>query len=348
MGQTPGDTVPPYHLIFSMKSCLLIPILAAVCSTPLHADTSNDTESVQSDNAESEVAENVASSEDNQPFRFPLQLTLAAGLQYDDNVTVDELDNTSNLSDVAAVFDFDAEYDKRFSQGTDVSAGYSLAQRTFFQESEFDLQIHNGKLGLKQNFDGFDIGADFYTIHARLDRDGLLNIQQVAPYFTTFLTDKLYLRSSYRYQVKSFKDNKDRNAHTHAIDNDVYYFLDSTREYFVAGYRFENEDTRADQFDYNAHQFVIRYAKRWNLYGNRPLRMRLDWRFEMRNYQSITPSIGEIRDDDRHRLRARFDVPISQTLTALLKYEYRNHASNLETVDFTDNRVEAQLQMVLF
>lgn len=336
------------RLSISIRGCWLVLCMIALGMPLVQADTGNNTETTQTDNAETEVTENVSADSESEPFTFPVQLTLAAGLQYDDNVTVDELDNTSNLSDVSAVFDFDANYRKRFEQGTDLSVGYSLAQRTFFQESDFDLQIHNGKLGLKQNFDGFDVGADFYTIHARLDRDGLLNIQQLAPYFTTFLTDKLYLRSSYRYQDKSFKSNPDRNAHTHAIDNDLYYFLDSTREYFVTGYRFESEDTRADQFDYNAHQFVVRYARRWNLYGNRPLRMRLDWRFEMRNYESITPSIGEIRDDDRHRLRARFDVPISKTLTALLKYEYRNHASNLETVDFTDNRVEAQLQMVLF
>ena len=323
-------------------------LFTAIGTTSVSADTSNNTESTQADSAENQVAENVSNSTESGPFEFPVQLTLAAGLQYDDNVTVDELDQTSRLSDVAAVFDFDADYKKRFDQGTDLSVGYSLAQRTFFEESEFDLQIHNGKLGLKQNFDNFDIGVDFYTIHARLDRDGLLNIQQLAPYFTTFLSDKLYLRSSYRYQDKSFKSNPDRNAHTHAIDNDLYYFLDSTREYFVAGYRFETEDTRADEFDYNAHQFVVRYTKRWNLYGNRPVRMRLDWRYEKRNFESITPAIGEIRDDDRHRLRARFDIPISKTLTALLKYEYRNHVSNLETVDFTDNRIEAQLQMVLF
>lgn len=335
-------------ILISLRLCFVMLALTAFCPSSLQADTGNNSESKSTDIADDQVAENVNDSTDSEPFKIPVQLTLAAGLQYDDNVTVDELDETSNVSDVAAVFDFDADYKKRFDQGTDLSVGYSLAQRTFFEESEFDLQIHNGKLGLKQNFDGFDVGADFYTIHARLDRDGLLNIQQLTPYFTTFLTDELYLRSSYRYQDKSFKDNKDRNAHTHAIDNDLYYFLDSTREYFVAGYRFESEDTRADQFDYNAHQFVVRYAKRWNLYGNRPLRMRLDWRFEMRNYDSITPSIGAIRDDDRHRLRARFDIPISKTLTALLKYEYRNHVSNLETVDFTDNRIEAQLQMVLF
>ncbi|MBU1188627.1 MAG: DUF560 domain-containing protein [Gammaproteobacteria bacterium] len=342
------------RLSISIRGCWLVLFLTALGMPAVQADTGGDTESSQAtetsqaDIVAAGLANDVEGRAERDPYEFPVQLTLAAGLQYDDNVTVDELDETSNVSDTAALFDFDADYKKRFNQGTDLSVGYSLAQRTFFEESEFDLQIHNGKLGLKQNFDGFDVGADFYTIHARLDRDGLLNIQQLAPYFTTFLTEKLYLRSSYRYQDKSFKENKDRNAHTHAIDNDLYYFLDSTREYFVAGYRFESEDTRADQFDYNAHQFVVRYARRWNLYGNRPLRMRLDWRFEMRNYESITPSIGEIRDDDRHRLRARFDVPISKTLTALLKYEYRNHASNLETVDFTDNRVEAQLQMVLF
>lgn len=275
-----------------------------------------------------------------------VDVTLAAGLHYDDKVTVEELDRVEDVGDGAVVLDLDVDYERNFDQGTDLRVGYSLAQRSYFEETDFDLQIHNLSFGLKQNFEEFDLGLETYYVHARLDNDELLSFSHLSPYFTTFLTRRLYLRGSYFYRDKTFPDNPDRDGDVHAADADLYFFIDSIRNYVVVGMRFENEDTRDPAFDFRGRQFDIRYSRRFDLYGDRPVRLRLDYRFENRDYRSITPSIGEIRDDQRQRWRARLDLPINSDLTALLSYQYRDHESNLAGADFTDNRIEAQLEFV--
>jgi hypothetical protein len=277
---------------------------------------------------------------------WPVQITLAAGLLYDDTLAVVELDEVLETGDTAVVLDLDVDYEKRFEQGTDLRLGYSLSQRSYFNETEFNLQTHNVSLNVKQNFENFDLGLETYHVHSRLDSEEFLNFTHISPYFTRFLTRKLYLRGSYFYRDKTFEDNPGRDGSVNAVDADLYYFFDSIRHYVVAGYRYEDEDTLDPSFDFTANQVQLRYVRRLDLYGNLPSRLRLDWRYEDRDYSSVTPSIGERRDEQRQRWRARMDLPINQNLTALLTYQYVSQDSNLPSADFNENRFEVQLEAV--
>lgn len=331
-----ADTKPAVRAAaIGVWTCLWLAPLGAVAAGQSEEDTSQ-TERVE---------QRATSSQDGSAGSWPVEVTLAAGLQYDDLVTVEELDQTVDVADTAAVVDLDVEFEKRFSQGTDLDLGYSLSQKTYFDQSAFDLQIHNFTLAVKQNFEAFDVGVRSYAVHARLDNEGLLNFQHVSPYFTTFLTDRTYLRAGYYYRNKTFPDNPERDGDVNAVDADLYFFLDGTRHYFVVGYSFEREDTDADQFDFDGHRFAVRWSRRFDWYGDRPVRVRLDWRLEQRNHDSTTPSIGQPRDDDHQRWRARFDLPITERVTGLVSYQHRSHDSNLPSADFDDNRVEAQLEM---
>lgn len=315
----------------------LLGTIAAASIAVAQQDETDDERAVGQDASTAESAERAP---------WPIDFTLAAGLQYDDLVTVDELDQSLNEGDTAAVIDLDVDYEKRFSQGTDLDVGYSMSQKSYFDLSAFDLQIHNVSLGVKQNLENFDIGVRSYAVHARLDNEGLLNFQHISPYFTTFLTERTYLRAGYYYRDKEFPDNPERDGNVHAGDADLYFFLDGTTNYFVLGYSFEREDTLADEFDYDGQRVDVRWSRRFNWYGDRSVRVRLDWRLEQRDYESVTPSIGVRRDDDRQRWRARFDFPITQSLTGLMTYQHRSHDSNLSTADYDDNRIEAQLEMI--
>ena len=171
---------------------------------------------------------------------WPVEITLAAGLHYDSKLTVEELDEVQDTSDTAVVLDMDIDYEKRFKQGTDLRLGYSLSQKSYFNETEFNLQIHNVSLNIKQNLERFDVGLETYYVNSRLDNDEFLTFQHISPYFTTFLTRKLYLRGSYFYRDKTFAENPGRDGTVNAVDTDFYYFIDGVRHYVVAGYRYED------------------------------------------------------------------------------------------------------------
>lgn len=334
-----SPVVSPRFLKFGLAAVCL----AGVLGVPDAAHAQQERQEASGD----EVAEERAAGSDRagSAESWPVEITLGAGLQYDDQVTVDELDQTLKVGDAAATLDLDLGFEKRFGQGTDLDLGYSLAQKSYFDLSEFDLQIHNLSVDLKQNFENFDVGLRSYAVHARLANEGLLDFQHFSPYFTTFVTDRAYLRTSYFFRNKEFPDNPDRDGDVHAADADVYYFLDGTRNYFVVGVRFEREDTRAPEFDFDGHRLEARWSRRLDLYGDRPVRVRLDWRIERRDYASVTPSIGERRDEDRQRWRLRLDLPVSRRLTGLVTYQHRAHDSNLPAADYDDNRIEAQLEM---
>jgi hypothetical protein len=65
-------------------------------------------------------------------------------------------------------------------------------------------------------------------------------------------------------------------------------------------------------------------------------KLELAWRYEDRDYSSNTPSIGEKRDDKRHRWRVDFELPLFSGDTAVQIYAgYSDYESNLEPADYT-------------
>jgi hypothetical protein len=68
-------------------------------------------------------------------------------------------------------------------------------------------------------------------------------------------------------------------------------------------------------------------------------KLELAWRYEDRNYSSVTPSIGKDRDDQRHRWRADFEIPIIGHSAMQVYYTYSDYESNYPQADYTQNLV---------
>ena len=114
------------------------------------------------------------------------------------------------------------------------------------------------------------------------------------------------------------------------------------RTYFVSGYKYESENAVDPQFDFKGHNIKARFSQRISM-GDRDAELKVGWRYEDRNYASITPSIGAIRDDTRHRFQAELEIPITDRIYGLIEYEYADYSSNLPSADYTQNLVGARL-----
>jgi len=272
----------------------------------------------------------------------PFSVELSAGAEYDSNVSVGEIDNNTGADDFAAVIDLDLEFEKDVTENTEISAGYSFSQSLHDQFTNFDIQTHFASAGVSHDFGAFDAGAAYRYIYSRLGGAGFLQIQQIEPYATRFFGKKLFIRAAYTYTDKNFKNRIDRDAMVHAGGADVYYFLNGVRTYFVAGYKYENENAVDPQFDFRAHHIKARFSQRIRM-GKRDAKLKLGWRYESRNYSSITPSIGAIRDDNRHRLQAELEVPLTDHFFGLVEYEYSDYSSNLPSADYTQNLAGVRL-----
>ena len=276
-----------------------------------------------------------------------VSLTVSAGARVEDNLVVEELDRSDSESDVAGVAQADLGYQLDITDADRLKAGYRFEQRSFAERSEFDLQLHYGSVDYSHELGGLRLGANLDATLAKLDQERLLDNRQASIYASGLARPKLFVRAALSFQETDFASASERASESGRFSSAAYYFLDGADEYFNLSYRFEREDAQAGEFDFDAHRISIGYTKRFHLSERQSLRLRADWRFENRDYDNVTPSIGERRDEDRQRWRLRLDAPITKILSVELKYEHRNYSSNLDALDFTDNRIQALLSVQL-
>lgn len=272
----------------------------------------------------------------------PFSVGVSVGAEYDSNISVNELDANTSADDVAAVIDADLDFETEIASDTELSLGYSFSQSLHADFTDFDLQSHFASAGLSHDFGSVDVGGAYRFIYTRLGGDDFLVIQQASPYVSKFFGRKLFVRADYTYTDKNFQSQIARDAEVHAGGADVYYFLNGVRTYFIAGYKFEDEDAVDPQFDYQSHNIKLRFSQRIAV-GDRDLKLKLGWRYETRDYSSITPSIGVIRDDNRHRFQSDLEIPITDHIYMQLEYEYADFSSNLPAADYTQSVAGARL-----
>ena len=275
-------------------------------------------------------------------FDPPFNVDISVGAEYDSNISVNEIDTNTNADDVAAVIDADLEFETEIASDTELSLGYSFSQSLHADFTAFDVQSHFASAELSHDFGSFDLGAAYRFIYTRLGGDGFLVMQQFSPYFAKFFGKKFFLRADYTYTDKDFENRTDRDSKVHAGGADLYFFLNGVRTYLVAGYKYEDEDAVDPQFDYQSHNIKARFSQRIAI-GKRDAKLKLGWRYETRDYSSITPSIGVVRDDDRHRFQAELEIPVTDRIYTTLEYEYADYSSNLPSADYTQSVAGARL-----
>lgn len=268
----------------------------------------------------------------------PWSIEASAGIEYDDNLTVEELDVTSGKEDVAAVLDLSVAYSFPGMSDYDLEAGYDFYQSLYQDFSEFNLQTHGLYLSGSREFGEIDAGLSYRFTHSRLDNDNFLQIHNLTPSLGYSLKSNWYLSVAYSYQYKDFYDQQERDGHQNALTLDNYIVFNENRSYVRLGYRFEDEDTDGPQYDYLGHYFNGGLSTPMPLFSQQA-KLDLSYEYYTRDYSNITPSIGKERGDHRHRFGLGAQVDLSDAFFARLKYEYIDATSNLPSADFNENIV---------
>jgi hypothetical protein len=276
-----------------------------------------------------------------------LELSVAGGLHYEDNLVVDSIDVVSTEKDVALTGKLNLDYRARPWNQAQIRSGYAFSQRWFQQQDEFDLQTHYGFIDLSRGVSGVTAGAVVGMTYASVGGNSLLEKQGIGGYLNDLATRKIYWRADVELDQTDIKTSAERSSTGQRLDLAGFYFIDGPGHYFVLRYRYHQEQADSDLFDYHADRFNPGYVKRFTIARSQPVRVRLDWRYERRRYQEFDPGLGARRRDDRERWRLRVDTPINAALSLQLKYEHRTYRSNNPTLDFDDNSIEALLELKL-
>lgn len=258
---------------------------------------------------------------------------IGVGGEYDSNVSVDELDASSSESDYALIVDGELQVDHRFNDTLDMSVTYDFSQSNYDQFSGLDRQTHLLGADFGANLGAVNSGLSLYYIHARLDGEEFLEYYRASPYVSGFLHKKWFARGAYVYSDKGIEQNPGRDADSHAVEGDLYFFRRGLRSYFNLGYKYKDEDAVEDRFDYSASNVKLRYIHRFEVFGD-VLKTELAWRYEYRDYSSITPSIEEEREDKRHRWKVDLEYPVLEKGAIQLYTGYADYDSNFPRSDY--------------
>lgn len=263
------------------------------------------------------------------------------GVQYDDNVTTDEVDNVSNLSDDALVFDFSGTYKAYSGPEGNVEFGYDFSQSLYDDLTDFNLQSHIASVALDRSIGAIDAGLLYLYSRTLLGGDDFLGIHSIAPSAGYSVLPELYLSGRYNFQDKNFIGDSGRDARQHAASLDSYYFFYDSRAFINAGYRVEDENTENDEFDFLGHFFHLRLKtpipiaalQEWN-----PA-LRLGYAYFQKDFSSVTASIGDKREDKRTTLSANLTVDLTEHVYAKADYQHIEAISNLSSSDFDEKIV---------
>lgn len=277
-------------------------------------------------------------------LRDSVDLSVSAGARHEDNLVVEELDSVSRESGSAWVGSVDLDVEHGLDGGREIGAGYFMEQRRFDQHPEYDLDLHYGYGKLSQRLASVRWTTRIDGSIAYLGGARLLENRQIALEASRLINRSWYLRGELAFKQTDLLQAPERNNDDTRAQFAGYYFLDGTAHYLSANYRFNAKRAEQFRFDYDGHRFGVLYNRRLSDWAT----LKLDWRYEERQYLSgaSTPASGR-RLDERERWRARLEIPIGERLELELRYEHRDYVSNLASVDYTDNRLEARFTLQL-
>ena len=266
-----------------------------------------------------------------------------AGLEYDTNVSVDEVDLSSGQSDHARMLDLQLGVRQAFGEDTRLSVDYSISQSDYREFDRVDRLTQIIGADLSSNLGKGRVAGSAHYIDSRLDGERFLSYTRFSPSYSRFLARQWFVRAAYVYAERRIDGRTERNATTQNGEADLYYFHRGLRSYFNAGYRYRDEDTIAPELDFTAHGLKLRYIRRFNALS-RQAKAEFACRYEERDYTSPEPAIDAPRRDDRLRWKVDFEIPVKGRFTWQVYYSYGDFTSNLPRADFTQTIIGTRLQ----
>lgn len=276
----------------------------------------------------------------------PLEVSgsVALGAEYNSNLSVTELESSSGQSDVAGTLEANANVSWQPNDRFTAEGGYSYSGSRYQDIDSYDLDLNLLFADISYDFTAVTLGTNYYFADADLGSDSFLTLNQYSLYAGKLFGNEWYLRGALNFTDKDFDIFNGRDADNEGYSAELYRFFNDGRTSVSAGYTYEEEDTRDPAFLYSADTLRLRLSHRFSV-ASHDARLQMGYRFQDRNYDYATPSIGVPRDDSLQAIDARLEVNVTGKLAVIGRVEHGNHQSRLPSADFNDNRASLALQL---
>lgn len=272
------------------------------------------------------------------------------GYEHDSNVTVDELNSSSDESDQAWVFDAGLESMLKPTEPLNVALGYSLSGRRYRTLDQFDQDIHLLSADISYDFDPITVGTSYHYSHATLGSDPFLDFSRASVYLGSLLGEDVYLLASLQDKSKDFDDSDARDADIRGVSLDSFFFFNQARSHFLIGLDGDREDAEADAYDNDLLRVRVALVHKFTL-GGEGNRLRLGWRYEDREYDQVTvtssnpflsdPLAGELserstsqRADRARILEASWRIGLNDVVSVEPRISWGQYTSNVDSADY--------------
>ena len=271
-------------------------------------------------------------------------LELAAGYAWDDNVGLDEVERATGESDEVTSLEIQGSAEFSFDERASVRISAGLVDDSYRQFSQVDRRTESLGINLETQFGKATVGINWFDVSADLDDEAFLTYERLSPYVAGFLSKQWFIRGEYVYGEKTIARRPAREADSHSVSIDSYYFIQGLKRYAVLGYTFRVDNARANRYDYDSHALKLRYVHRESL-ANLPLELELEGKFEDRQYKSPDPFIQAEREDTRLRFSAEIRLLITEYASVSVHLKNSDYDSNLPTASYSDLVVGTELRL---
>lgn len=271
-------------------------------------------------------------------------LELAAGYAWDDNVGLDELERATGESDEVTTLEVQGSALFRYRDRASLRVSAGLVDDSYQKFSQVDRRTESLGINLEAQLGKATVGVNWFDVSADLDDEQFLTYERVSPYVSGFLSKQWFLRGEYVYGEKEIARRPGREANSHSVAFDSYYFLQGLKRYAVLGYAFRVDNARANRYDYDSHAIKARYVHRGNFVGF-PLELELEGKYEDRQYKSPDPMISEERQDTRWRFSAELRLSFVEYVSWAVMIKNSDYDSNLPTASYSDLVVGTEIRL---
>lgn len=277
--------------------------------------------------------------------------------EYDSNLNVDELDQSSGESDQALLLGAGAEASGQPLDNLTLTGTYDFSSRRYQTNESFDQDIHLASVDLSYDIDSVTLGASHHYSYATLDSESFLDYNRTSVYLGKLIDGDTYVRASLLNKRKSFTDNGARDARSQGINLESYFFLNQGRTLFVIGLEGEDENATSEAFDYRMLAGRTRLRHRFDVSGHENT-LQLGLRYEARDYDEeisssedpLVPVIGsgatssDTRSDRIASVDLSYAVAVTDWLTTKAKVERIDNRSTLDSADYDKNIASLNLR----
>lgn len=272
------------------------------------------------------------------------EVELAVGYAWDDNVGLDELERATGESDEVTSLEAQGSALFAFQDRVSLRLSAGLTDDSYQKFSQVDRRTESIGVNLEAKLGKTAVGINWFDVSADLNSDPFLTYERLSPYVSGFVSKKWFLRGEYVYGKKTIARRLGREADSHSVSIDSYYFIQGLKRYAVLGYTFRADDARANRYDYSSHALKVRFIQRETV-GGLPLEFEVEGKFEDRQYKAPDPMIRAEREDTRWRFSTELRLIVTEHASVVVHLKNSDYDSNLPTASYSDLVVGTEIRL---